>query len=314
MTFTQNKNRQIRYVKKKIRITRSPFSKKHIQNAHLEANKPLTAVSGTKHTVTTDRNKILHRKLISNPIPFQATTTPTKRINTRLTTTAEKPTCSKTMENTCLYRRKEAPKPENTENSADWLKRKEQPRNERGQFTSPDKSAGKPMDLYLSIVSDDEFQCYNTSEGKPVHANIDDELQLLPKETNLTPETGIKTNPLINEPQLTVRKSKRIPNARQTEKLGGIPYSTNNNKRKINNYMLQENQASQPSQQQTEERSNREIRTINREIRKTAEYQNFNRLIRNHQQLPPLETESTRRRGNVEYRGHRLNYFRQRVV
>ena len=170
------------------------------------------------------------------------------------------------------------------------------------------------MDLDLSIVSVDEFQCYNTSEGKPVHANIDDELQLLPKETNLTPETGIKTNPLINEPQLTVRKSKRIPNARQTEKLGGIPYSTNNNKRKINNYMLQENQASQPSQQLTEERSNREIRTINREIRKTAEYQNLIRLIRNHQQLPPLETESTRRKWNVECRGHRLNYFRQRVV
>ena len=158
-------------------------------------NKSLTAVSGTKHTVTTDKNKTLHRKLISNPIHFQATTTPTKRINTRLTTTAEKPTCSKTMENTFPYRRKETPKPENTENSAEWLKRKEQPRNERGQFTSPDKSAGKPMDLDLSMVSDDEFQCYNTSEGKPVHANIDDELQLLPKETNLTPETGIKTNP-----------------------------------------------------------------------------------------------------------------------
>ena len=167
------------------------------------------------------------------------------------------------------------------------------------------------MDLDLSIVSDDEFQCYNTREGKSVHANIDDELQLLPKETNLTPETGIKTIPLINEPQLTMRKSKRIPNARQTEKLDGIPYSTNNNKRKVNNYMLQENQTSQPSQQQTEERSNREIRTINREIGKTAEYQNFNRLIRNHQQLPPLETEFTRRRGNVECRGHRLNYFRQ---
>ena len=110
------------------------------------------------------------------------------------------------------------------------------------------------MDLDLSMVSDDEFQWSNTSEGKHVHANIDDELQLLPKETNLTPETGIKTNPLINEPQQTVRKSKRIPNARQTEKLGGIPYSTNNNTRKINNNnMLQENQTSQPSQQQTEE-------------------------------------------------------------
>ena len=78
-----------------------------------------------------------------------------------------------------------------------------------------------------------------------------------------------------------------------------------------NNYMLQENQTSQPSQQQTEERSNREIRTINREIRKTAEHKNFNLLIRNHHQLLPLETESTRRRGNVECRGHRLKYFRQ---
>ena len=144
-------------------------------------NKPLIAVSGTKHTVTTDKNKILHRKLISNPIPFQATTTPTKRINTRLTATAEKPTCSKTVENACIYRRKEAPKPENTESNADWLKRKDQPHNGRGQFTSPDKSVGKPMDLDLSMVSDDDFQFNNTSEGKAVHANIDDELQLLPK-------------------------------------------------------------------------------------------------------------------------------------
>ena len=209
------------------------------------------------------------RKSLSMHCNVQATTTPTKRINTRLTATAEKPTCSKTMKNTCLYRRKEAPKPENTESSAEWLKRKEQPRNERDQFTSPYKLLGKPMDLDLSLVSDDEFQCYNTSEEKTVHANIDDELQLLPRETNLTPETGIKTNPLINEPQQTVRKSKRIPNARQTEKLGSIPYSTNNNERKIdNNYMLQENQTSQQSQQQIEERSNREIR-------KTAEHKNF---------------------------------------
>ena len=58
-------------------------------------NKPLIAVSGTKHTVTTDKNKILHRKLISNPIPFQATATPTKRISTRLTTTVSAHTAEK---------------------------------------------------------------------------------------------------------------------------------------------------------------------------------------------------------------------------
>ena len=108
-------------------------------------NKLLIAVSGTKHTITTDKNKILHRKLISNPIPFQATTTPTKRINTRLTATAEKPTCSKTVENACIYRRKKAPKPENTDCSADWLKRKDQPRSERGQFTGS-RQVGRKTD------------------------------------------------------------------------------------------------------------------------------------------------------------------------
>ena len=216
MTFTQ-KQKQLNTVSNE-KNTNYPFT--FLEKAHTKCslgskfkNKPLIAVSGTKHTVTTDKNKILHRKLISNSIPFQATATPTKRISTRLTTPADKPFCSKTTENICAYRRKETPKPENTESSVDWLRRKEQPRNERGQFTSPDNLTGKPMDLNLSMVSDDEFQCYNTSEGNPVHTNMDDELQLLPKETNLTPETGIKTNSLPNEPHQSVRKSKRIPNA-----------------------------------------------------------------------------------------------------
>ena len=83
--------------------------------------------------------------------------------------------------------------------------------------------------------------------------------------------------------------------------------------------MLQESQTNKPNQQQNEERNNREIRTINREIRKTLEHKNFNRIFRDHQpkQKPP-ETESTRSRGNVECRGqtisHRLNYLRQRVA
>ena len=163
------------------------------------------------------------------------------------------------------------------------------------------------MDLDLSMVSDDEFQCYNTSEGKPVHTNVDDELQLLPKETNLIPETGIKTNSLPNEPHQSVKKTKRIPNAKQTEKLGSIPYFTNNNKKKINKYfVLQEIQTNIPNQQQNEERNNREIRTINREIRKTLVHKNFNRLFRDHQPKQPPETESTRRRGNVECRGQTI--------
>ena len=48
------------------------------------------------------------------------------------------------------------------------------------------------MDLDLSVVSYDDLECYNTAEGTPVHNNTDDELQLLPKETTLTPETSIK--------------------------------------------------------------------------------------------------------------------------
>ena len=133
------------------------------------------------------------------------------------------------------------------------------------------------MDLYLSMVSDDDdFQCYNTSDGKPVHTNVD-ELQLLLKETNLTPEPGINTNLPSEESHQTVRKSKRIPNAKQTEKFGGISYYTNNNKKKINNNcVLQGNQTDQPSQPHNKEETNRELRTANRKIRTTLEDHNLN--------------------------------------
>ena len=62
-----------------------------------------------------------------------------------------------------------------------------------------------------------------TSEGKPVHTNIDDELQLLPKETNLARETGKKKKESLKESHQLVRKLKRLPYAKQTEKLGGLP-------------------------------------------------------------------------------------------
>ena len=138
-------------------------------------NKIQTAVSGTKHTVTTDKNKIIHRKLISNPLPFQQlTTAPTKRINTRQNT-ADQPTCSKTLDKLetngtpCIYSRKETPKPSNQERSEDWIKRKDPPRNNRGQLTSPTKNNDKKTEMNLSIISDDDdFECYNKAEGKPV--------------------------------------------------------------------------------------------------------------------------------------------------
>ena len=75
------------------------------------------------------------------------------------------------------------------------------------------------MELDLSMVSEDgDFQCYNTAEGKPVHTNIEDELQLPPKETPLTPDTGGKNNrsKTFTEPHQTVRRSERLPFAKQT--------------------------------------------------------------------------------------------------
>ena len=157
-------------------------------------NKIQTAVSGTRHTVTTDKNKVIHRKLISNPLPFQQTTTPAKKINTRQNT-VDQPTCSKTLDNAttsgapCIYSRKETPKNiANYERSEDWSKRKEMPRNNKGQFISPNKNTAN---LNLSILSDDDdFECYNKAERKPIQVDIEDELQLHPKETNLTPEQG----------------------------------------------------------------------------------------------------------------------------
>ena len=205
-------------------------------------NKIQTAVSGTKHTVTTDKTKTVHRKLISNPLRFQQTTTTlTKRINTHQNTT-DQPTCFKTLDNTnngeapCIYSRREAPKTTIThERSEDWLKRKELLRNNKGQFTSPNKN--NTTDLNLSIISDDDdFECYNKAEGKPIQVNIDDELQLHPRETNFTPEQGrYKEENRIEKPIEPVRRSNRLPFAKQTEKLGGVPCHTNNNKKKLTN-------------------------------------------------------------------------------
>ena len=130
------------------------FYEKKIKKRSLESklkNSTQTAVSGTEHTVTTSKNNIDYRKLISYPLPFQQTTTaPTKRISTRHN---DQPTCSKTLDTSivggipCIYTRKENPQPITHERSEDWLKKNVQPRNNNGQFTSPRKKhrrEGKP--------------------------------------------------------------------------------------------------------------------------------------------------------------------------
>ena len=88
------------------------------------------------------------------------------------------------------------------------------------------------MDPDLSIVSEEEdLQGYITSEGEHVHTNTDDDLQLLPKETNLNPETGIDTKQLFSELRETTRTSERLPFAEESEKIVGVPYYSNVNKK-----------------------------------------------------------------------------------
>ena len=142
------------------------------------------------------------------------------------------------------------------------MKRKDQPRNNRGQFTSPTKNNDKETDMNLSIISDDDdFECYNKCEGKPVHTNID----LPPKENNLTPEPGANIEkPKTLEP---TRKSKGLPFAEQTEKLGGVPYQRNKNKKKTvnNRNLLQEKMTT--TTDQSEKKNDRTMRENNEEIR-----------------------------------------------
>ena len=282
----------------------SIFSKKNYKKGSLETkfkNKIQTTVSGTKHTITTDKNKTIHRKLVSNPLPFQqATTAPTKRISTRDNNT-DQPTCSKTLDATnndgapCIYSCKETPKPMNYERSEDWLKRKDQPRNNKGQFTSPSENTGN--DLNLSIISDDDFECYNKSEGKPVQTNIEDEFQLLPKNNSLTQEQGRYKMKNPKKPTESVRRSNRLPFGKQTEKLGGVPYQTNNNKKQLtSDHLLQET-----TTESNEEENDRSIRKDEKKVS----------FLQPHKMSQQTTTGLPRRGGNVtSYQNNDLQTFR----
>ena len=167
------------------------------------------------------------------------------------------------------------------------------------------------MDLDLSFVSDDYIQCYKTAEGKPVHTNIDDELQLLPKETTSTPETGIKIEENSSaepQPQQLWRRSQRLRLAKQTEKQGGVPCYIENNRRKTNNHcLLQESQSNQPA-------ANNDEQSINRNIRTLLEKRCDNRKIRNYNQKPPQKTDFIRRGKCDVQRSSRQHRHNLRVV
>ena len=136
MTFSQTKKPTNTVSTNKFNYPFKFYEKNYKKNS-LDSkfkNKIQTTVSATEHTITTDKNNVIHRKLISNPLHLQLTgTAPTKLINTRQNT-ADQPTCSKTLDQPkynvtpCIFSRKEAPKPLNQERSEDWIKKKDQPR------------------------------------------------------------------------------------------------------------------------------------------------------------------------------------------
>ena len=80
----------------------------------------------------------------------------------------------------------------------------------------------------------------------------------------MTPETGIKiekNNPA--EPKQTLRQSRRLPFAKQTEILGGVPNVSENNKKNENNYcVLQESQKNHQETNSDEEPTNQKIRAF----------------------------------------------------
>ena len=101
---------------------------------------------------------------MSNPLHFWKATTPKKKNSTKMTTPDQQSSSKDTEKQAvCQNRRKE------------W----------KGTVHSADKSVDKTLDLDLSMISDNEFDCTNRSDGNLVHSNSDDELQLHPKRRSL---------------------------------------------------------------------------------------------------------------------------------
>ena len=141
MTFTQNKKLSNPVSTEKSSNYQLPFLEKTYKKSSISSNldnRPQIGISGTNHTVTTNKSKNVHWNLVSNPIPFRNAATSRKRIITKTATATHRLSSSKTavQTTTCKYRRKKPPLSENTENGAHWLKGKEQPRNENLQAPS----------------------------------------------------------------------------------------------------------------------------------------------------------------------------------
>ena len=120
---------------------------------------------------------------------------------------------------------------------------------------------------------------------------------MYPKETRLTPETGINHGHITTKPKTPIRRSRRLLFAKQTEKLGGILYQTNNNRKRIksNHDLLLENRTRPQENSEEEESSN---------IRTNAETKlEIHRIIRSQHQTTP-KPQTHMEWGNVTCEGH----------
>ena len=116
--------------------------------------------------------------------------------------------------------------------------------------------------MKLNIISDDEFECSNKSEGKQTSTTSCNSYQ---KKIKVSSKQGINSGKTkTSEP---ARKSKRLPYPKQIGKLGGVPYYTNNNKTNpINNGNLLQEKITATAEA-SEENDYRTIRQDDKEIR-----------------------------------------------
>ena len=180
------------------------FLKKAKQKRSLERKyeeQPRIAVDGTEHTVRSADKKILHRKLVSTPIASQRS--PKKDLF---------PNMHKLRGLGVKY-----------------VSASERTRLMEEGIISESKPKVRKVN---SDEEDNDFECYDTSEGRPLHVDFDKDilegnkptLVLLP---NRSEEDEINNNGKrsVRDGKINLRRLNRI--FRSPERLGSVPYFGN---------------------------------------------------------------------------------------
>ena len=213
------------------------FYEKNTNKRSLEGKfkpKLKTAVTGTEHTVTTEDNKIIHRKLISQPINFQEDSPRAKVAKREASTSAESKTLPVPDEinagNRHMLRNVDGKYSRWSEVLEDILKGKIKLQNADPTRKTRRRRKGEES----SSDSDSDFDCHDTSEkGRyaPITTNPENEVQ-----TANTPEqTGNDENNNSGENYQTVENSgnteistrKSSRQKKPPNRLGGVTYIKN---------------------------------------------------------------------------------------